>query len=1179
LLLSGWTSACRQEGADCPDGNCPEGQVCIEALCLDEDLDLDGDGIGAGTEIAWGLSPTNPDTDGDSLRDGSEWGPFPDQPADADLDGLPDAAESLFLDEDGDCIPDQEDPHNSVPDPLDSAKERFCPATGICKAEWGKVSMACLDGLPICLLGDVEGYEAEEGLCDHQDNDCDSLTDEGIALGTDGLGEFCLAAGICGQGVVECDPVSLGPICSTAPGGSHSRAAGEECNGLDDDCDGLTDEGMAWGDRDLGQPCDGLGECGEGTVVCEAATRLPTCSTMAGQLEDQSLPESCDGLDNDCDGLTDEELFSPDLSVCPQAGVCGQNVESLKVVCSSGAWVCDPTGIPTFTKGLDGWCDGLDNDCDGNTDEDFFITEPDGAKKSLLEPCGIGPCAGGKVVCSEDLLLAVCSTWINRSGEVCDGKDNDCNGMTDEGQEYDGQFLGEACKGLGVCGTGTVECSQASLTATCSTNPDGSAPEAVMEACDLLDNDCDGQIDEEVQLQPECDKPGVCANSKTLAVCKQGDWVCEYYDIDSWEEVEATCDGLDNDCDGSIDETLPKAFCQLAPIKHAGFPPARAGYAWTLAPDQNAFYLFGGAAHPFPWQGEETCLSNFWKIPADSGGWTQLPAGPLEGRAGHSLAYDPAAKALYVLGGRCQQALIGSSWRYFVESGLSEPLAFDPQVVSRYGHSSFVALDTGALVIVGGKNDAGFADSWVLGQEPTAVTPMPEAPQVAFAGACASSVANTAYIFGGEDADGKLLDQLVAIDLVTMAVAPVPSPVSPPPRRDPALACGPDRLLLFGGLGEDGEPLADGWVFDFGSANWYALPEGPGPRSLALIASLPEGLSLVGGIGPGGRWHQDRWLMNKSGWASVLPPTPPNLAAAGFALDKVGRRACFAGGFETGLEGPLPSTALWCLDLKSGQWQKMAEGLSPPAIFASLSFDPFANRLLLLGGGLFQPGAEPQPLSPICRFSAFDMATGQWSYMGTCPPGEEPAPGAIASHAVDVRWKDVTLWVHGGITPQGISNRLWKLQLDKDKWSEVETSPPLPNLYGHRIWVQEEPAQMLIVGGANAPGYALLVDLKELTWVPLKPFWLDLAFPTFFFDQDSTVGLVLDTEKPTGTQFSLEDSKLHELEVLTFGAPVVPVSLGASFFDPWTRRGLLFGGLDADGLARGDLIEFAMECD
>jgi hypothetical protein len=257
----------------------------------------------------------------------------------------------------------------------------------------------------------------------------------------------------------------------------------------------------------------------------------------------------------------------------------------------------------------------------------------------------------------------------------------------------------------------------------------------------------------------------------------------------------------------------------------------------------------------------------------------------------------------------------------------------------------------------------------------------------------------------------------------------------------------------------------------------------------------------------------------------------------------------------------------------------MAEGLSPPAIFASLSFDPFANRLLLLGGGLFQPGAEPQPLSPICRFSAFDMATGQWSYMGTCPPGEEPAPGAIASHAVDVRWKDVTLWVHGGITPQGISNRLWKLQLDKDKWSEVETSPPLPNLYGHRIWVQEEPAQMLIVGGANAPGYALLVDLKELTWVPLKPFWLDLAFPTFFFDQDSTVGLVLDTEKPTGTQFSLEDSKLHELEVLTFGAPVVPVSLGASFFDPWTRRGLLFGGLDADGLARGDLIEFAMECD
>ncbi|MEZ4465251.1 MAG: putative metal-binding motif-containing protein [bacterium] len=142
------------------------------------------------------------------------------------------------------------------------------------------------------------------------------------------------------------------PPCDPAP---------EQCNGEDDDCDGRTDEGF-----DVDAPCGaGIGACRQvARLVCTEDGRL-TCPASA----EAPVAERCNGLDDDCDGRTDEDFDgdgdgAPRCPDDPCAAPCPAGEEErCRALCD--AQDCRDEDLGVFPGAADVCGDGIDQNCDG----------------------------------------------------------------------------------------------------------------------------------------------------------------------------------------------------------------------------------------------------------------------------------------------------------------------------------------------------------------------------------------------------------------------------------------------------------------------------------------------------------------------------------------------------------------------------------------------------------------------------------------------------------------------------------------------------------------------------------------------------------------------------------------------------------------------------------------------
>ncbi|MBI2551702.1 putative metal-binding motif-containing protein [Candidatus Uhrbacteria bacterium] len=224
--------------------------------------------------------------------------------------------------------------------------------------------------------------EGANGLCNTVDDDCDGIMDEGCPCNplvnlprpcgpASDLGPLCI------RGIQRCmwDPAAGGNRWTEECSGDEWGAY-EICNGVDDDCDGFVDNTDPQGMVDIDPadacfddrypvPCLGRFACEAGRRVCRGDVRPETCNGLDDDCDgvaDDGLsgnPESCDGADNNCNDAIDEGLFRD----CSNA--CGIGTES----CIGGSWArCTaPTPSPEI-------CNGLDDDCDGNPDNGVCTT-------------------------------------------------------------------------------------------------------------------------------------------------------------------------------------------------------------------------------------------------------------------------------------------------------------------------------------------------------------------------------------------------------------------------------------------------------------------------------------------------------------------------------------------------------------------------------------------------------------------------------------------------------------------------------------------------------------------------------------------------------------------------------------------------------------------------------------
>ncbi len=406
--------------------------------------------------------------------------------------------------------------------------------------EYGCESDVCLTDRITCQSGCSNGEclaincTPSAELCDSIDNDCDIFIDED-ALGNP-LNESCytgpegtLGVGICISGIRTCSGGSWGD-CEGEITPRIELCGNGTGNGYDDDCDGETDEDcecLSGQTADCGiGSCTGRRECANGRWSnCDSQGRdcgiCCICNNDGRETYDEAQDNDCSATvcstDSGC-GIGCGENIWGDYSAtsannCRALRQCTQNPCSINcepdIDSDSYSLSCGDCNDanPLINPMAAEQCDNLDNDCDSQVDE------------SLVQSCGsiVGICNDGYQPCQSG-VWGSCIGEIGPIPEVCNGLDDDCDSSIDEDCECTPGTTQLCGIDVGECQKGLQLCQPNKRWGKCV-----GELKSIWEVCNGLDDDCDGMVDE---LLPDC--PFTC-----------GDAVCDIFE--SCETCEYDC--------------------------------------------------------------------------------------------------------------------------------------------------------------------------------------------------------------------------------------------------------------------------------------------------------------------------------------------------------------------------------------------------------------------------------------------------------------------------------------------------------------------------------------------------------------------------------------------------------------------------------------------------------------
>jgi len=436
-------------------------------------------------------------------------------------------------------------------------------------------------------------HPGADEACDGVDNDCDGSFDEDAGDSLDFYEDFDEDGyGDPDQTVTSCEApegfVSNSDDCNDNNADINPDGA-EVCDGADNDCNGTADgadaaDAVTWYADSDG---DAYGDADAPAMDCSAPSGHVASSNDCDDGDGAVHPaatELCDGIDNDCDGLTDDssaadadtwyrDLDGDDHGDATSSQVaCGQPASHVLVDTD-----CDDSNSAVNPDATE-LCNGTDDNCDGETDES---TAADGSTwYADSDNDGFGDADTTTTACSEPTGYTTDDTdcddgdsSISPTGtEVCDGADNDCNGETDEDSAADAVswFLDDDGDGYGDLNITLVQCSQPTdhvLDDTDCDDDNSDVNPGAAEVCDDIDNNCDGTADEDTATDAldwysdlDGDGFGDGDAGATSTACEGAtglvtdDTDCDDSDSLAYPGADEACDETDDDCDGVIDE-------------------------------------------------------------------------------------------------------------------------------------------------------------------------------------------------------------------------------------------------------------------------------------------------------------------------------------------------------------------------------------------------------------------------------------------------------------------------------------------------------------------------------------------------------------------------------------------------------------------------------------------------